>query len=543
LQPLRAAYSRFDAWLKGTAESVLLAARIKGFLRDRIDSRQAEEKIRRDLAHRSEDFLRVAQAEIYAQRENPYRRLLENAGCDFSDLASHVRRHGLESTLERLAAEGVYLTAAEFRGKADVIRGALRFRASPTDFLRSDTSPGLAIQTGGSRNAPLRSFLSTERLAEQTHELAVLFAAHGLGECAHAIYDAPLPSSGGVKFLLIYAKMGVRVERWFAREMPANTRAAAWSHRWLTRAIVFAASRRDLPFPGPEATDLANIDRIVDWIHATQRRGMSCCVKSGAGSASRIAVAASAKGILLTGTRFLVGGEPLTEAKLETIGRAGAAAIPRYSFGEGGSVGLGCASPAYADEVHVSEHRLALVRRPRAPGALASIRPLLFTTFAPREVRFLFNVENGDYAESIERNCGCALERLGLKHHLYGIRSFEKLTSEGMNYFFGDLYELLEKILPGEFGGGPGSYQLVEEEDAAGQTRLSLVVDPAVTGLDEARLVRRVEAGLAAGNRWNRTTARLWANAGTFRIVRRPPHATARGKILPLHIARNKRAI
>ncbi|HEY1268804.1 MAG TPA: hypothetical protein VGH16_16225, partial [Candidatus Binatia bacterium] len=240
--------------------------------------------------------------------------------------------------------------------------------------------------------------------------------------------------------------------------------------------------------------------------------------------------------------RFLVGGEPLTEAKLEIIEQAGAVAIPRYSFGEGGSVGLGCASPVYADEVHVSEHRLALVRRPDPSGDSGGIRPLLFTTFAPHEVRLLFNVENGDYAESVERDCGCALERLGLTHHLYGIRSFEKLTSEGMNYFFGDLYELFEKILPAEFGGSPGAYQLVEEEDGGGQTRLSLVVDPTIDGLDEARLVARLQAEFASGHRWNRTTARLWQNAGTFRVVRRAPHATARGKILPLHIARNERA-
>jgi len=540
LQSLRAAYSRFDTWVKAVAERTLLTSRIKSFLRDRIDVRQAEEKIRRDLARRSEDFLRVAEAEIYAPRDNPYKRLLNNAGCTFSDLASSVRRHGLEPTLERLAAEGVYLTAAEFRGKTDIVRGALRFHAVPADFLRSDTPAGLAIQTGGSRNAPLRSFLSAERLAEQTPELAVLFAAHGLGDYAHAVYDAPLPSSGGIKFLLIYAKMGVRVERWFARAMPANTRAAAWSHRWLTRAIVFAGSRCGPTFPRPEPTELADIDRIVDWIDAENRRGISCCVKCGAGNAARVAGAATARNVSLAGTRFLVGGEPLTQAKREIIERAGAAAIPRYSFGEGGSVGLGCASPMYADEVHVSAHRLALIRRPeRAENS--AIRPLLFTTFAPHEVRLLLNVENGDYAESIERNCGCPLERLGLTRHLYGIRSFEKLTSEGMNYFYGDLYELFEKILPAEFGGGPGSYQLVEEEDGVGQTRLSLVVDPAIGGLDEARLVARLQAEFAAGNRWNSTTARLWANAGTFRVVRRTPHATARGKILPLHIARNDR--
>ncbi len=35
-----------------------------------------------------------------------------------------------------------------------------------------------------------------------------------------------------------------------------------------------------------------------------------------------------------------------------------------------------------------------------------------------------------------------------------------------MSYSFSDLYEVLEKILPLEFGGGPGDYQIVEEEDS-----------------------------------------------------------------------------
>jgi hypothetical protein len=538
---LRSSYSRLSAWTSGVAEVALLAGGIRGFLRERIDAREAEEKIRRDLHNRVEDFLRVAEREIYARPQSPYLRLLQAAGCAYSDLAAHVRRHGLEATLKSLANEGVYLTASEFRGTAEIVRGTLRFRVAPEDFLRSDTPPGLAIQTGGSRNGPLRSFLSTARLAEQTYEIAALFAAHGLADRAHAIFDATLPSSGGVKFLLIYAKMGVPVERWFAREMPVNTRAAAWSHRWMTRAIVSAGSRAGPRFPRPESTAIADLPRILEWIEASRRKGVACCVKTGAGSAARIANLAWKNDVSLEGTRFLVGGEPLTEAKVQTIARVGAAAVPRYSFGEGGSVGLGCAAPAFLDEVHVSEQRLALVRRQAHVDGAAGVQPLLFTTFAPHEVRLLLNVENGDYAESIERDCGCPLERLGLTHHLHRIRSFEKLTGEGMNYFYGDLHELFEKILPAEFGGDPGAYQLVEEEDENGQTRLTVRVDPAVSHLDETRLLRRLADALSDGHRWNLTTARLWRDAGAFRVVRKAPHATARGKILPLHISDRKR--
>jgi hypothetical protein len=107
-----------------------------------------------------------------------------------------------------------------------------------------------------------------------------------------------------------------------------------------------------------------------------------------------------------------------------------------------------------------------------------------------------------------------------------------------MNYFSTDLFELLENAIPAEFGGGPGDYQLVEEEDGNGQTRLTLLVDPDVGAVDEANLLSRLQQGLAKGSRNNRFMTAVWQDAGTFKIRRERPHASARGKILPLHINR-----
>jgi hypothetical protein len=78
----------------------------------------------------------------------------------------------------------------------------------------------------------------------------------------------------------------------------------------------------------------------------------------------------------------------------------------------------------------------------------------------------------------------------------------------------------------------------VEEEDDQGQTRLTLCVHPLVKNCDEARLVSRLRAALGEGSRGNRFMTQLWQNAGTFRVVRRAPYASGRGKILPLHINR-----
>jgi hypothetical protein len=128
------------------------------------------------------------------------------------------------------------------------------------------------------------------------------------------------------------------------------------------------------------------------------------------------------------------------------------------------------------------------------------------------------------------------LQKVGFTQHLHTVRSFEKMTGEGMNYSGSDLFELLEDTVPSEFGGGPGDYQIVEEEDDRGQTRLTLVVHPDLGELDEANLLTRLQQGLAQGSCNYRFMSRIWQDAGAFRIRRGIPHVSPRGKILPLHI-------
>jgi len=110
------------------------------------------------------------------------------------------------------------------------------------------------------------------------------------------------------------------------------------------------------------------------------------------------------------------------------------------------------------------------------------------------------------------------------------------MTGEGMNYAGSELFELLEDVIPSEFGGGPGDYQLVEEEDDQAQTRLTLLVHPNVGELNEAKLLSWLEHGLAQGSRNHRFMSKIWQDADSFRIRREAPYASARGKILPLHV-------
>jgi hypothetical protein len=57
--------------------------------------------------------------------------------------------------------------------------------------------------------------------------------------------------------------------------------------------------------------------------------------------------------------------------------------------------------------------------------------------------------------------------------------------------------------------------------------------------LNEEHLLRRLEEELSKGRWGNRFQTGIWRDAGTLRIKREAPHASLRGKILPLHIDRS----
>ena len=76
---------------------------------------------------------------------------------------------------------------------------------------------------------------------------------------------------------------------------------------------------------------------------------------------------------------------------------------------------------------------------------------------------------------------------------------------------------------------------------AKSQTRLTLVVHPAVGELDEQRILDRLRRELfETSTPDHRFMTDVWTNAETFRVRRAVPHASARGKILPLHISQAK---
>ncbi|MGH2405912.1 MAG: hypothetical protein ACRDGN_15850 [bacterium] len=504
---------------------------------ERLTIDYAEAEIKEALDRREEHFLRVVRAGVFEASRSPYRPLFRWVGCEFGDLETSVRRHGVDRTLEELAGGGVYFTSDEFKGKKTVERGNTAFRVTPEDFLPQASSPAFATASSGTMNRPVRSFITLGWLAQRALAVAVAFSAHGLLERAHAIFDGIFPAGGGVNNVLMYGQIGVHVDRWFTRSWSVDTWLVRRYNALMTRAIIAACNRYGPGIGGLEHVDQADFPLIVEWIQKMTRGGRRCCITTAASNAARIARVAAQMGVSLEGTKFIATGEPLTEAKRDVIERVGASAMSRYAYGGGVNVGFGCADPLEADDVHVNEHLMALVPHPQPISPVGPpIHPLLCTTLHPAAPRLLINVQSGDYGTFMRRACGCALGRAGLTLHIHHVRSFEKFTSEGMNYYHWDLFRLLEGTLPAEFGGGPGDYQLVEEEDESGQTRLTLRVSRAVGPLDDSRLLSRLHDELAKASYGHRFMETVWKLAGTIRISREEPYASPRGKTLPLHI-------
>src|SRR5581483_8618815 len=127
-------------------------------------------------------------------------------------------------------------------------------------------------------------------------------------------------------------------------------------------------------------------------------------------------------------------------------------------------------------EPDVCKDIVAIISRRRLhPGTDETIDALLITTLGPLNPRFLLNVEFDDFGVLENRDCGCAVARLGLDQHVSRVRSFAKLTAEGTAITSAYVASIIEEALPRRFGGASVDYQLVEE-DRGSTTRLTIVV-------------------------------------------------------------------
>ena len=522
--------------------SVVMAARslarLPSYLRNPTSLPEARATLRRRLERREGNFLANVKRSVFEHDVSPYLQLFNLAGCEYGDLESLVRSEGIEGALVVLWQRGVYLTVSEFKGRESAKRGSATIEVSP-DLLRNPAAAfHIPVRTGGSRSGGTPVLMDLEFLRGCGINSYLTLDTRGGAEWSKATWETP---GAGARFrLLKFASFGKPPVRWFSQVDPAAPGLDSVI-RWSERYMRWGSRAAGVPLPGPQHVPLNAPLPIAHWIREELHAGRVPHVFTFPSSALRLCQSAFEAGIDLAGAQFTVGGEPITDARLATINRSGATAVPRYGSIESGPIAYGCLAPSASDDVHL-QHDLHALIQPGGANGIANPLPanaVFISSLHERSPFTMLNVSMGDQATVTKRECGCPLERLGWVTHLHNIRSFEKLTGGGMTFLDTDVIRVLEEEMPARFGGAPTDYQLVEEEAGDGQPRLRLLVHPAIGPLDTNAVADAFLKAIGSRSPSEQLMEIFWRDADLFRVEREVPIATTAGKIMHLHLARS----
>lgn len=510
---------------------------LPNFLRHTLTLGEAEVTVRERLKQREASLLNIMERGIFKYPRSPYLPLFKLAKCELGDVRSMVSEKGLELTLLALRSAGVYVSFEEFKGRVPIIRQGQVLEIRAEDFDNPYLKHSYAASSGGSTGAGTRVLIDLDHLTAETSHMMLAYAAHGALDMPIALWYGNLPDPTGIQNILNCALFRNLPRKWFV-PITAQSPQPTFKNVFASLAIRRMGWLFGLPVPTPEPIALDQADRIARWVQETLDTDGKCLVRTHVSLAVRICVAAREQGMDLSGAIFMGGGEPPTPAKVKEITRTGAAYVPTYFFAEAGGVGWGCARPIEEDDLHLFMDHLALVQASRQiPGSDLVVDSFHYTTLLPTAPKILLNVESDDYGVVEERACGCAMESYGLTRHIRHVRSFSKLTGEGVTLVGSEMVHILQYVLPAHFGGTSLDYQLVEEEAQNGLTRLSILISPRLGEIDEGEVIEVMLNALKSSSVSADLARGIWLQAGIFRVKRIEPISTARGKLMPLHLS------
>ncbi len=511
---------------------------LRGFLKHTLTLEEAKAIVKKRMEEREANFLRLVRRGIFGYPKSPYLPLLKLAQCEMGDIENMVRDKGLEGALQALREAGVYITFEEFKGREPIVRDNKVIPTKIHDFDNPFLSNYFRGETGGTTGAGTRVDMDLDYIADRAPDIMLGRSAHGILNKPTAIWRGILPDSTGLIAALILVRYGNIPDKWFT-PITSQEFNPPLKHRLATQTTLMMGRLFGVPLPRPEPVPLDHSMIVAHWIAETLKTHSACVVGTNVSLALRVCIAAREEGLNLKGTTFTGAGEPPTPTKLSMINSMGACYVPNYTTVETLYVGTGCAQPADCNDIHLYKDALALIQYPReVPGSEVIVNAFHFTTLLLTAPKLMLNVESDDYGIVEKRSCGCPLEAYGFTDHIRHIQSFRKLTSEGVTLIGSEMIRILEEVLPSRFGGSPLDYQLIEEEDENGFTRLSLSVSPRVPIADESKVIEAILGAMEQSSTAANLARAFWGQAKTLRIKRMEPIWTARGKLMPLHLER-----
>jgi hypothetical protein len=418
---------------------------LRGFLRHTITLEEAKAIVRQRMAEREANFLRLVEKGIFGYPRSPYLPLLKLAQVELGDIQNMVRDKGLEDTLQALREAGVYVTFQEFKGRKPIVRDGQVIPVQARDFDNPYLKPYYLTQSGGTTSAGTRIPTDWESIAARAPHLMLAHDAYGVLDVPMAIWRGILPDNSGINNVLSVVRFGQVPRRWFSPVTSRDMRPSL-KYQLATLYVVSMGRLFGVPIPHPELVSLDRADVVACWMADTLATHGACRISCHVSLALRVALAAQERNLDLTGATFTGGGEPPTPAKVRVITQTGARWFPTYFFAEAGAVGLGCAQPADIDDVHLMKDALALIQYPRQVlGTSITLNAFHFTSLLPEAPKLMLNVESDDYGIIENKPCGCLLESHGYTEHLRHIRSFHKLTGEGVTLVGSEMVHILEE--------------------------------------------------------------------------------------------------
>lgn len=502
--------------------------------------------IKERMAGREDNFLKLVEKGIFQYSRSPYLKLLQPKKISFPDIKSWVSKDGIEASLRTLEREGIYFSVDEFKGRVPVKRNGMEFRCDAGMFDNPFMSDVYEVRSGATRSAGTRIRIDFDYLHQRSLYDALLLDIHGCLTAPVANWFPVFPGAPGINSSLRFAHLGNPVRRWFS-QVDEDKLSLGLERKWGKRLLYLLSRMYGCPLAEAEYVGLNDARRVAEWASQAVDSHAHCVVYTFAASAVRVCIAAAEAGLNIRGTKFLVTGEPLTSQKRKEIESTGATAVPVYGISEAGVIAAGCNTPySQSDHCHLYGDTTAIIIQDYTiPQSDTVVDAFLFTSILYESPKLLLNVGMGDFGDIQSHTCDCEFGQVGFNACLSNIRSYEKLTGEGVTFVGTDFVWIIEKKLPEIYGGRSTDYQVVEQEDANGMTHLQLLVSPRVGDVNETEVVKMFLRLLkrAEDQGWAQSGTEMWKQSGMVRVVRDFPMATASGKILPFHLLKPRQSV